>query len=112
MMRQIGRCNRFVASPQWRLQSDGWHIKRSQMRFRIAKEHGVFRVYVQGHRAKSHQSLEDAKSKIFKILDDGTAHKVLRERGIPLEVSSRKGKKRSMVVEESAAVIDHVAVTV
>ena len=92
LMRQVERSDRFIASPQWKLRPDGWHIKRSQMRFRIAEENGAFRVYVQEHRAQSHASLEAAKSKIFKILDDGTAHKVLQERGIPLEPPSRKGK--------------------
>lgn len=105
LMRQVERRQRFLSSPQWRLQPDGWHIKRSMMRFRISEEDGAFRIYVQGYRAKSHASLEDAKSKIFEIIEDGTAHKVLRERGIQLESLSKKSKANSQIVQECETLI-------
>ncbi|MEO8066675.1 MAG: hypothetical protein ABI599_03170 [Flavobacteriales bacterium] len=100
IMRQMQRRERFISSPQWRTGPDGEHIKRSQMHFRISADQGGFRLYVQGHRAREvHASLEEAKSKIFELIDDGTAHKVLKERGIPLARPTRKAMKELEVLE-------------
>ncbi len=90
------RLKTFLVSPQWKRQDDGHHIKRAHMRFRLAPEEGGYRIHIQERRGKElYPTLQEAQVKVFDLLDDGTAIRILLDHGVELEKPRRKGKVES-----------------
>lgn len=84
MARQIRkreeRKKRFVNSPRWKWEYDGWTIKQMTMSFTIVEEASLFFIRFAGQTGrKRFATLSDAKSHIFQIVDSGDAQR-FRER--------------------------------
>ena len=73
---------RFVSSPRWQAFHTGeFAIKQSGIRIRISPSNGKFRIFMDGVAGKvNHDTILDAKLKVFELIESGEANAYLERR--------------------------------
>jgi len=76
--RYLSRLKRFVYSTRWKEAGKIFTISQRKIAIQIHTINGVFRIVMNGHFGKANfQNIEDAKKRVFEVIENGLAEKFL-----------------------------------
>lgn len=79
--RMIDRRKNFLRSKRWKANQDGMFVRQKRMQFAVRASSEGYLIELNGISGKKHYaSMEEAKTKIFDIVEDGTAEEFLAKR--------------------------------
>ncbi len=87
----VGRRNRFLSSVRWKLDEGIYKIKQGNFQINVIQKMNGFYLKIHGHQSnKKYDSLPDAKTKAFDVIENGELVRYFKEKNITIDEPKKK----------------------